>query len=91
VKESDAKEFIVATEVGILHKMKQLVPDKVLIPAPVEDASCNCSECEFMKMNTLRKLYLCMQYEQPAIEIEEDLRVKALQSIERMLEISNKQ
>lgn len=88
VKESKAKEFIVATEVGILHKMQQLVPEKVLIPAPVEDSSCNCSECEFMKMNTMRKLYLCMQYEQPAVEIEEKLRLKALKSIERMLEIS---
>ncbi len=88
VKESPAKEFIVATEVGILHKMQQLVPEKVLIPAPVEDSTCSCSECEFMKMNTMRKLYLCMQYEQPAIEIEEELRLKALKSIERMLEIS---
>ena len=87
-KESPAKEFIVATEVGILHKMQQLVPEKVLIPAPVEDSTCSCSECEFMKMNTMRKLYLCMQYEQPAIEIEEELRLKALKSIERMLEIS---
>ncbi len=88
VKESPAKEFIVATEVGILHKMQQLVPEKVLIPAPVEDSTCSCSECEFMKMNTMRKLYLCMQYEQPAIEIDEKLRLKALKSIERMLEIS---
>ncbi len=88
VKESPAKEFIVATEVGILHKMQQLVPEKVLIPAPVEDGTCSCSECEFMKMNTMRKLYLCMQYEQPAIEIDEKLRLKALKSIERMLEIS---
>lgn len=88
VQESKSKAFIVATEVGILHKMQQLAPDKILIPAPVEDSSCNCSECEFMKMNTMRKLYLCMQYEQPEITIEEKLRVKALKSIERMLEIS---
>lgn len=88
VQESDSKEFIVATEVGILHKMQQLVPDKVLIPAPVQDSSCNCSECEFMKMNTLRKLYLCMQHQQPEVVIEEKLRKKALKSIERMLEIS---
>ncbi len=90
VKNSPAKSFIVATEVGILHKMQQLVPEKILIPAPVDDTSCNCSECEFMKMNTLRKLYLAMQYEQPAIEIKEDLRRKALKSIERMLEISGR-
>jgi len=88
VQESKSKEFIVATEVGILHKMRQLVPEKTLIPAPVEDSSCNCSECEFMKMNTMRKLYLCMQHEQPEINIEEKLRKKALKSIERMLEIS---
>ncbi len=88
VQESKNEAFIVATEVGILHKMKELEPDKILIPAPVEDSSCNCSECEFMKMNTMRKLYLCMQYEQPEITVEEKLRVKALKSIERMLEIS---
>jgi quinolinate synthase len=90
VQNSDAEEFIVATEVGILHKMQQLVPHKVLIPAPVEDSSCNCSECEFMKLNDMRKLYLCMQYEEPSIEIEENLRVKALKSIEKMLDISKK-
>jgi len=88
VKESEAKTFIVATEAGILHKMQQDAPDKILIAAPTEDDTCNCSECEFMKMNTMRKLYLCMEYEQPAIEIEEGLRKKALRSIERMLEIS---
>ena len=88
VQESESKEFIVATEVGILHKMQQLVPEKILIPAPVEDSSCNCSECEFMKMNTMRKLYLCMQHEQPEVIVEEKLRKKALKSIERMLEIS---
>jgi len=88
VKESKAKEFIVATEVGILHKMQQIVPKKVLIPAPVEDNTCNCSECEYMKMNTMRKLYLCMQYELPEVAIAEKLRRKALKSIERMLELS---
>jgi len=88
VKNSDAQEFIVATEVGILHKMQQDVPNKTLIPAPVDDDNCNCSECEFMKLNTMRKLYLCMEHEQPAIEVEEKLRVKALKSIEKMLEIS---
>ena len=89
VKNSDTKEFIVATEAGILHKMQQENPEKVLIPAPTADKTCNCSECEYMKMNTMRKLYLCMKYEQPDVEIEENLRVKALKSIERMLEITN--
>lgn len=88
VKNSNNKEFIVATEVGILHKMQQENPDKILIPAPTADKTCNCSECEFMKLNTLQKLYLCMEYELPEIEIEESLRLKALRSIERMLEIS---
>ena len=90
VKESEAKEFIVATEVGILHKMRQLAPEKILIPAPVEDDTCNCSECEYMIMNTMRKLYLCMEYELPAVEVEEKLRLKALKSIEKMLEITNR-
>lgn len=88
VKNSDAKTFIVATEAGILHKMRQENPEKVLIAAPAADKSCNCSECFYMKMNTMRKLYLCMKYEQPSVEIEEGLRLKALKSIERMLEIS---
>lgn len=88
VKNSTNKEFIVATEVGILHKMQKENPDKTLIPAPTADKTCNCSECNFMKLNTLQKLYLCMEYELPEIEIEENLRLKALRSIERMLEIS---
>lgn len=89
VKKSPVQKFIVATEAGILHKMHQENPEKVLIPAPTADKTCNCSECEYMKLNTLRKLYLCMEYEQPDVEIEESLRVKALKSIERMLEITH--
>lgn len=89
VKNSPTQTFIVATEAGILHKMHQENPDKILIAAPTADKTCNCSECEYMKLNTLRKLYLCMQYELPDVEIEETLRVKALKSIERMLEITN--
>lgn len=89
VKNSPTQTFIVATEAGILHKMHQDNPDKILIAAPTADKTCNCSECEYMKLNTLRKLYLCMQYELPDVEIEETLRIKALKSIERMLEITN--
>jgi len=89
VKNSSTQEFIVATEAGILHKMQQENPEKILIPAPTADKSCNCSECAYMKLNTLRKLYLCMEYEQPFVEIEETLRLKALKSIVRMLDISN--
>lgn len=88
VRNSDNKTFIVATEVGILHQMRQENPDKVLIPAPVEDDSCNCSECFYMKMNTMKKLYLCLKHELPAVEVEPELSKKALVSIERMLEIS---
>lgn len=88
VVNDEAQEFIVATEEGIIHEMKKLAPNKKLIPALVQDESCNCSECFFMKMNTMEKIYLCMKYELPEVEIEESLRVRALQSINRMLELS---
>lgn len=89
VKKSDCKEFIVATEAGILHKMKKEVPHKSLIPAPIhENVTCACSECPYMKLNSLQKLYLCMKHEMPYVEVPEDVRKKALIPIERMLEIS---
>lgn len=88
VEKDDAQKFIVATEEGILHEMKKRAPHKQLIPALVFDESCNCSECFYMKRNTLEKLYLCMKYDLPEIEIEEELRLKALEPIERMLELS---
>ena len=89
VKASGAKTFIVATESGILHQMQKENPDKHLIAAPMnEDSTCACNECPYMKLNTLEKLYLCMLNETPAIEIGEDLRIKALKPIERMLELS---
>ncbi|RLD26620.1 MAG: quinolinate synthase [Bacteroidetes bacterium] len=89
VKASDAKTFIVATESGILHQMQKENPEKHLIAAPMnEDSTCACNECPYMKLNTLEKLYLCMLNETPAIEIGEDLRLKALKPIERMLELS---
>lgn len=89
VRESDKKKFIVATEAGILHEMQLQVPDKVLLPAPAkEDNTCACSECAYMKMNNLKKLYLCMEYELPAIEVDAELSAKALAPIERMLELS---
>ncbi len=90
VVENEATEFIVATEEGILHEMAKLAPTKKLIPALVLDESCNCSECFYMKLTTLEKLYLCMKYELPEIQIEEELRVKALAAINRMLELSEK-
>lgn len=89
VKSNSNDQFIVATEVGILHKMQQLVPDKTLIPAPAkEDNTCACSECGYMKMNTLQKLYVCLINESPEINVREDIRTKALIPIERMLELS---
>ncbi len=83
------KEFIVATEAGILHEMrKKINGDKKLIPAPInEDNTCACSECAFMKMNTLEKLYLCMKYELPEILLSEELIQKARAPIDRMLAI----
>ena len=90
VVENEAEEFIVATEEGILHEMQKLAPNKKLIPALVQDESCNCSECFYMKLSTLERLYLCMKYELPEITMDEELRVKALASINRMLELSEK-
>ena len=69
VQNSLNKEFIVATEAGILHEMNKRCPDKLFIPAPVEDSSCACSECSFMKINTLEKLYLCLKHENPEITL----------------------
>jgi quinolinate synthase len=89
VKAHPTDKFIVATEAGILHKMQQEMPNTELIPAPaVEDNTCACSECHFMKMNTLQKLYDCLLNESPKIEVPEHIRVKALVPIERMLELS---
>ena len=86
-QESAATEFIVVTETGILHQMQKTSPHKTFIPAPPNN-SCACNDCPHMKLNTLEKLYLCMEYEQPEITMEKDLMVAALKPIERMLEIS---
>ena len=89
VKKHPTEKFIVATEAGILHKMQQEVPQAILIPAPAEeDNTCACSECAFMKMNTLLKLYNCLLNETPQIEVAEEIRKKAIIPIERMLELS---
>lgn len=84
-----SQEYIVATETGILHQMMKENPDKTFIPAP-PDNTCACNECPHMKRNTLEKLYLCMQYENPEIVMEEELRQAARKPIDRMLEISMK-
>lgn len=86
--QSDKKEFIVLTETGILHQMIKQSPDKTFIPVP-PDNSCACNECPHMKKNTLEKLYTCLKYEMPEIILNEEVRMKAYQSIKRMLEISN--
>jgi len=83
----DSQEYIVATETGILHQMMKASPNKTFIPAP-PDNSCACNDCPHMKRNTLEKVYLCMKYETPAIEMDEELRLAAKKPIDRMLEIS---
>lgn len=89
VKDTDAKEFIIATEAGILHEISRQAPGKMMIPAPSnEDNTCACSECAFMKVNNLQKLYNCLLHETPEVFVEEEIRKKALLPIERMLEIS---
>jgi quinolinate synthase len=88
-QEDDAQEYIVVTETGILHQMQKSSPHKTFIPAPPNN-SCACNDCPHMKLNTLEKLYLCMEYEMPEITMDEDLRIAARKPIERMLEISAK-
>ncbi len=88
-QQSEATEFIVATETGILHQMQKSSPNKTFIPAPPNN-SCACNDCPHMKLNTLEKLYLCMEYETPEIQMEEELRKAAKRPIDRMLEISAK-
>lgn len=85
-----AQEFIVATESGILHEMQKSCPQKLFIPAPPDDSTCACNECNYMKLVTLEKLYNCLRYEWPIIEVDEEIRQKAILPINRMLEISKK-
>ena len=87
-KLSDNKIFIVATESGVLHEMRKACPDKLFIPAPLEDDSCMCNECNFMRMNTMEKLYQALLTEQPEIVVDEDIRERAIRPIRRMLDIS---
>lgn len=87
---SDKTTFIVATESGILHEMQKQCPDKTFIPAPPNDSTCACNECNFMRLNTLQKLYNCLKYEWPNIEVDETVAKEAVKPIKRMLEISEK-
>ncbi len=89
-QDSDAGEFIVATESGILHEMIKKCPGKTFIPAPPSDSTCACNDCSFMKLNTLEKLYNTLRYEQPEITVDPAVAEAARRPIERMLEISEK-
>ncbi|MCL6493584.1 MAG: quinolinate synthase NadA [Ignavibacterium sp.] len=88
VQEDSANSYIVATETGIIHQMKKVCPEKIFIPAPPQDESCSCNECPYMKLNTMEKVYLCMKNKFPEIVLDEELRLKALKPIEKMLEMS---
>ena len=84
----EATEFIVATESGILHEMQKSCPNKTFIPAPPDDSTCACNECNYMKLITMQKLYNCLKYEWPQVEVDPEVAVKAVRPINRMLEIS---
>lgn len=86
----DAQEFIVATESGILTEMQKSAPQKTFIPAPPDDSTCACNECNYMKLVTLEKLYNCLKYEWPSVEVEPEVAEKAVRPIQRMLEISSR-
>ena len=85
---SDATEFIVATESGILHQMRKAAPHKTFIPAPSTDATCGCNDCAYMKLNSLRKLRDCLVAEAPRVEVDPELARRALRPINRMLSLS---
>ena len=87
-QKSEAKEFIVATESGILHEMERKCPGKTFIAAPPTDSTCGCNDCSYMKLNTLEKLYKCLRDETPEIIVDEQLAERARRPIERMLALS---
>jgi quinolinate synthase len=87
-QEDSAQSFIVATETGILHQMQQKAPSKTFIAAPPDNA-CACNDCPHMKRNTLEKLYLCMKYEMPEVDMDRELMFAARRPIDRMLELSH--
>ena len=88
--QSDKTRFIVATESGVIHEMRKRSAEKEFIPAPPEASARACNECEYMRMNTMEKLYNCLKYEMPEIYVDETVRQKAIRPIRRMLEISEK-
>lgn len=86
---SYAKEFIVATESGILHEMQKRCPEKTFIPAPPADSTCACNDCAYMKLNTLEKLRDCLRDGKPAMHVDPAIAEKAIRPIKKMLEISS--
>ena len=89
-QESEVKQFLVVTESGILHQMQKSCPDKEFIPVPPDDSTCACNECNFMKLNTLEKVYNTLKYEWPQVDVPQETAEKALRPINRMLEISKR-
>jgi len=89
-RKDDSTSYIVATEPGIIHQMKKSNPFKSYIPAPPNDSTCGCSECNFMKLITIEKIYTCLRDEKPEILIDGDVLLKAKKPILRMMEISEK-
>ena len=91
-QQSDKKQFIVATEAGILHEMQRTCPDKEFIPVPPEISEsgleCSCNECNYMKLNTLEKVYNCLKNMSPQIEVDPEIAKEAVKPINRMLELS---
>lgn len=91
-RENRATQYIVATEAGILHELQRTCPDKEFIPVPPEISEsgleCSCNECQYMKLNTLQKVYDCLKNESPAIEIDPEIAKEAVKPIERMLALS---
>ncbi len=90
--ESEKKEFIIATESGILHEIERQCKDKTFYPVPPEvsegSVGCHCNECEYMKMNTMQKIYDCLKNESPQVEVPQEIIKEAVKPIERMLELS---
>lgn len=87
-RNDEAKRFIVVTESGILFEMQRKCPGKEFIPAPADDSECQCNQCEYMKLNTLRKVYECMRDGKPEIKVSPEVAAKAVLPIKRMLELS---
>lgn len=89
-KKDSSNVYIVATEAGIIHQMKKANPGKIYLPAPPRDSTCGCSECSFMKLITIEKIYFCLKNEKPEIYLDKELILRAGKPIMRMMEISKK-